>query len=219
MSVDMSDYLDEIVENFDPMDHITPSEEELEEELPSDATSEQIQEAFRELRTEKERGGAMLVSKILAELHHLSNQARTRIDEVEQSPVVEWDGEQKDDIHLYFAFVGQVQEHLLRDAVIQYVISDAATTEAIKRKIMSNEGRGAMPASECIDYLYKGEIIDNGLKSEIKRVRDERNEAVHDLTRWIFAQPDPSDLRREVLAGERSVVRLIEVVYGFDLEK
>ena len=214
----MSEYLGPIVENFDPMNHITPSEDEMKEILPDDPDHEDIIEAERSLRTEREQGGAILTAKLLAELYHLSTRVRSRIEKIEGLPVVEWSGEQKDDVHLFFAFVGQVQEHLLRKAVVQHVISDEATTEAMRRKIMSGDHGRAMRAGECLDYLHSGGFIDDGLKGEIGQTRNERNEAVHDITRWIFAQFDPQELQAQVTRGERSVVRLLELVYGFDLE-
>jgi hypothetical protein len=214
----MSNYLRPIVEDFDPMDHISPDEEEMNAILPDDPNHQDILEAERSLRTKREQGGAILTSKILAELLHLSTRVRDQIEVIENSPVTEWDREQKNDVHLFFSFVGQVQEYLLRDAVVTYVINDDATTDGIKRKIMSDENGRAMSAHECLDYLHKSGLIDSGLKGEIGQVRNERNETVHDIRRWFFAQFDPEELKAQVARGERSVVRLLELVYRFELE-
>lgn len=214
----MSDYLQPIVEEFDPMDHVTPSEEEMDSALPDNPDQEDILKVDQSLRTQREQGGAILTAKILAELHYLSRQVRDQIEIIEHSPVVEWDRDQKDDVHLFFAFVGQVQEYLLRDAVITHVISDSATTDEMKEKIMSDKHGRAMTAHECLDFLHRGGFIDSGLKGEIGQVRTERNEVTHDITRWLFAQFDPEELETQVTRGERSVVRLLELCYDFDLE-
>ena len=214
----MSEYLEPIVENFDPMDYMMPDEEEFDEMLPEDADDEDVLEARQSYKSQKERGGAILTDKILAELLYLSNNAREPIDKSKNSPVNEWHGEQKDDIHLFFAFMGQAQEHLLRDAFVTHVISEDATTEAMKQKIMSDDHGRAMSAWECLDYLHKAGFIDDGLKGETGQTRGERNETVHDITRWLFAQFDPHQIESEISRGERTVVRLLELVYDFDLE-
>ncbi|MFD1686377.1 hypothetical protein [Halobellus litoreus] len=197
---------------------MVPDDAELKEALPEDPVVEDIIEAGRGLKSSRERGGAMLTSKILIELNHLSEQVREKIDEVESHPVTEWDGDQKDDVHLFFTFVGQTQEYLLREAVVAHIISEDATTETMKRKIVGDESEIGWSAKMCIDYLHRGGVIDDGFKGEIHQTRDERNETVHDITRWFFANFEPQDLRAQVSRSERSVVRLLEVVYGFDLE-
>lgn len=214
----MSDYLRPIVERFEPIDHMTPNDEEFQQALPEDPDVEEINEARRDLTTSKERGGAVLTIKILAELLHLSEEVRTRINEIEDSPVTEWDGEKKDDVHLFFTFVGQTQEYLLREAVVKYVISETATTDAMKQKIMGGENEVGWSAKMCIDYLHRADVIGDGFKGEIYQTRNERNETVHDITRWFFANFDPEDLRAQVSRSERSVVRLLEITYGFELE-
>ena len=72
----MSDYLRPIVERFEPIDHMTPNDEEFQQALPEDPDVEEINEARRDLTTSKERGGAVLTIKILAELLHLSEDSR-----------------------------------------------------------------------------------------------------------------------------------------------
>ncbi|WP_227380869.1 hypothetical protein [Haladaptatus halobius] len=213
----MSDFLRPIVENFDPIDSL-PGDEEMEAELPENPSVEDISEARSSLTNDQTPGAALFTDKILAELLHLSDQARDRIEEVDNAPVVEWDGEQKDDIHLFFAFIGQAQEYLLRQAVIRKVISDDATTDAMKEKILSDKRGQPMSTGQCLDYLHRGGFIDDGLKGEIGQTRNQRNEAVHDIRRWIFANFDPIDLQSDIARGERTVVRLLELVYGFDLE-
>jgi hypothetical protein len=214
----MSDYLRTIVERFDPIEHRLPSEEELEAALPDQSDPEEIIERHQSLRSQREGGGAILTSHILNELFNLSVPVRDAIEEVAETRPHEWTREQKDDVHLFFAFVGQVQEYLLRVAVVKHVISDEATTEAIKAKIVSDKDGRPMPVSECLDYLHSGGTIDDGLKGEIAQTRDERNETVHDIWRWFYTQHDPTALEAQVSRAERSVVRLLELVFDFDLE-
>jgi len=199
------------------MDYITPSYEELEEFLPEEPEIDDILDAQRSLRTTQKRGGAVLTAKILDELLHLSKRAHERIDEIEASPVVEWDGKQKDDVRLFFTFVGQVQEHLLQEAVVIHLISDDCKTDKIKSKIKGGNGDNGWPAKQCIDYLNRAEIISDGFKGELWQTRNERNETVHDITRWIFAQLEPEELRPQVKRGERSIIKLLDTVYGFNL--
>lgn len=214
----MSEYLETVVEEFDPMDHISPSEEEMDEHLPKDPTRDEILEVESELRSSKEVGGAVLTGKILAELLHLSTEVREEIEILKPQYHPEWSSEQKDDVHLFFTYVGQIQEHLLRKAILEQVIVDEAHTDAMKKKVMGAGNERPMPVSECLEYLEKGGIIGDGLKGEIWQARNERNETVHDITRWFFANFEPEDLEAQVSRGERSVVRLLEIVYGFNLE-
>lgn len=214
----MSDYLEQIIDDFDPIEETTPSKEEMENSLPDDPNPDEILEASKSIRHERNSGGAVLTWRILGELLYLSQQVDKRIDEMEKSGAPEWNQDQKDDVHLFFAFVGQAQEYLLRQAVVTHVISDEARTDKMKEKIISNDRGRAMPAGECLDYLHRAGFIGDGLKGEIGQTRDERNEAVHDIRRWLFAQYDTQDLETQIRRGERSVVRLLELVYGFDLE-
>ena len=214
----MPEYLEDVVERFDPMDYITPSEEEMDEHLPENPTREEILETKSEIRSPKKRGGAILAGKILAELLHLSTEVREEIEILTPASHVEWSGEQKDDVHLFFTYVGQVQEYLIREAVFTHILSDDVRTDEMKQKIMGGRNERGMPVHECLEYLHKGDAIGDGLKGEIGQVRDERNETVHDITRWFFANFDPEDLEAQVSRGERTVVRLLELIYGFELE-
>lgn len=214
----MSEYLERIIEQFDPVDYIMADEEELNQLLPDNPSVEEVMEAHRTLTRGQERGGAILTGKILGEMYHLSIEVRNHIDRVETAGISQWSGEQKDDIHLFFAFIGQLQEHLLREAVVRHIISSEATTDSMREFIISDENGRGMSARKCLDYLHHGGIIDSGLKGEIGQVRNERNEAVHDITRWFWKEYDPQHLRSQVARGERSVIKLLDLVYGFGLE-
>ena len=214
----MSDYLRPIVNDFDPAEYSNPTDEELEAILPEEPSGDEVLDAIQSLRSQKQVGGAILTGKILWELFDLSKRVRDDITIIRESPAREWSRDQKDSVHLFFAFVGQVQDHLLRQAVVRHVIDDEATTEQMKEKIVSDDTGRGMPARECLNYLDAGGLIDSGLKGEIGQVRNERNEAVHDITRWFFAEFDLQTLEAQVARGERSVVRLLELVYGFELE-
>lgn len=213
----MSEYTKRVYESFDPLDYISPELNDVETELPENPDAEDILQIKKSAYDQKTRGGAILTQKILAELHHLSEQAGNTITTVKNSGVYEWDSNQKDDLRLFFTFVGQTQEYLLREAIVKCIISSEVEDELKEEIIGHNDTRG-WSVRQCIRYLHKADVIDSGLKGNITDARNERNESVHDITRWFFAQFDPSDMKQKTSSAERSVVRLLQIVYEFDLE-
>lgn len=210
----MSDYLEQILDRFDPEEYQSYDWENIDDPSKLGEVGTEIPREYEQ----KERGGAIFAVNILSELHHLSEEAHSSIEMVKDRQVERWGRDEKDDIDLFFSFVGQAQEHLLREAVIQHIFADKVVTDEIKMMIHGAENYRGYGHHQCLQILEAGEVIDDGLKGEIGQVRSERNEAVHDITRWLFAEFDPEDIESQVNRGERSVVRLLELVYGFDLE-
>ena len=150
---------------------------------------------------------------VLQELKGLSTVARETIAEVDRRGLNEWSSGEKDDIHLFFAYVGQAQEHYLKRGVYRHIVREEVDTEEMREWFFD------LNASTCRKLLYKADVIDSGLKGDLKTVRNERNESVHDISRWLFADFEPDKLEAQMDRAERSLVRLIEITEGIELEQ
>jgi hypothetical protein len=210
----MSEYLDEVHQEFDPEEYQSYDWDSIDD--PSKVL-ESDEDPLKKY-PQKKRGGAIFTKYVLAELSHLSEEAHSSIENVKQKPTKKWERDERDDIDLFFAFVGQAQERLLREAILQHVFDDEAVTDEIRSMVHGKGGYTGYGYYQCLEMLEASGAIEDGLKGEIGQVRDERNETVHEITRWLFAEFDPDDIKAQIDRGERSVVRLLELVYGFNLE-
>ena len=154
----------------------------------------------------------LLPYRVLQELEGLSKVARESLDEVNERGLNEWSPREKDDVHLFFAFAGQAQEYYLKRGVYRHIIRAEVDTEEMRKWVFK------LNAATCRNLLYKADVIDSGLKGDLKAARDERNESVHDISRWLFANFEPMKIKAQMDRAERSLVRLIEITEGMELE-
>lgn len=217
----MSEYLENVLDGFEPTEHMVTDSKPINDLVAENGGDINSIDGLVEEKTQKQKkqtGGARLTDKILHELHALSVNARNSIEDVKKSKEENWNTEHKDDINLFFTFTGQVHEYLLREAVILKVIADNVVSESIRRKVHGVQNNRGFSFTQCIELLNRGGVMDDGLKGEIMQARTERNEVVHEITRWLFGSFNLGDIESTVSRAERSTVRLLEIVYDFDLE-
>ncbi len=83
------------------------------------------------------------------------------MSDLESSGVQEWEPEQKDDIVLFFTFVGIAQEHYLRRAVAKRVFQPEALSNALLDLIFD------MNPNFCLELLHAAGVVGDGKKGEI----------------------------------------------------
>jgi hypothetical protein len=214
----MLDYLENILDDFQP-------EEYLEGEFAKVAReNEDFYAAVASLENPFSAPESMyelyFIRYILNELSELSRDLRNSISETRAGMTPrDWPRDQRSSYGVFFAFVGQSLESMLKDAFFYHIVSEKARIPEVRNKVRGVGSYWGISPTECREYLHNGNVIDDGLNGNIKQTWDLRCEAVHDLRHWFGIDLSPNDIESHISHSERAIVRLAEVTYGIDLEK
>lgn len=213
----MSDYIQQIAHDFEPANHLNDEYKEVAQNNNSfNSAMAALDNPFAapELVID-----LYLIEYILEEISALSTQLRGSIAENDiRITDGRWSREQRNDYNILFSFVGQSLEFLLKKSVFKYILAEDAKTSEVKNMVFGLKGYWGISVSECLDYLYNAEIIDDGLKGNIKQAWEYRCEAVHNLRGSFFSRPSVDEVEVQIGHAERAIVRLIEITFEIKLE-
>jgi len=115
------------------------------------------------------------------------------------------------DMTLFFSFVSQVSEDLMAHLVCSEVIAEESQNDAVAETVEERLG-----FYDLLDLLHAADVIDDGLKGELKQTRELRNRLVHDTMERMT--PNSMDApTTQVDRGYRSTQKLMELCFEKDI--